>query len=88
MIELRDIKKNYGEILALRGVSTTIERGEIVGLLGQNGAGKVGDAILMSVGELALAALAHIFGLGHGAQELVFQGANFIFELGDTRLEL
>jgi ABC-2 type transport system ATP-binding protein len=40
MIELQDIKKNYGEIVALGGISASIERGEIVGLLGQNGAGK------------------------------------------------
>jgi len=36
MIELREIQKNYGEIEALRGISTEIQRGEIVGLLGPN----------------------------------------------------
>jgi ABC-2 type transport system ATP-binding protein len=40
MIELRNLTKKYGEVEALRGVSTTIERGEVVGLLGPNGAGK------------------------------------------------
>ena len=38
MIELQDIKKNYGEILALQGISASIERGEIVGLLAATGA--------------------------------------------------
>jgi ABC-2 type transport system ATP-binding protein len=34
------LAKNYGRIQALKGVSLTVERGEIFGLLGQNGAGK------------------------------------------------
>ena len=32
--------KTFGKIRALKGVSLTVERGEIFGLLGQNGAGK------------------------------------------------
>jgi len=40
MIELRDLKKTYGETVALRGITTSISRGEVVGLLGPNGAGK------------------------------------------------
>ena len=40
MIEIKNLKKNYGEIEALRGISTSIDKGEIVGLLGPNGAGK------------------------------------------------
>jgi ABC-2 type transport system ATP-binding protein len=51
MIELRGISKNYGEIEALRGISTSIERGEIVGLLGPNGAGKT-TAMKILVGYL------------------------------------
>lgn len=40
MIEIERLTKSYGEVQALRGISTRIERGEIVGLLGPNGAGK------------------------------------------------
>lgn len=35
-----NLVKHYGRVEALRGVSLTVERGEIFGLLGQNGAGK------------------------------------------------
>jgi ABC-2 type transport system ATP-binding protein len=40
VIATRDVVKHYGRIEALRGVSLTVEKGEIFGLLGQNGAGK------------------------------------------------
>ncbi|MCF1183489.1 ABC transporter ATP-binding protein [Marichromatium gracile] len=40
MIEVRELSRNYGELQAVREVSFSIDRGEIVGLLGHNGAGK------------------------------------------------
>lgn len=40
MIEVRNISKYFGERLVLDDVSFTIKKGEIVGLLGLNGAGK------------------------------------------------
>jgi ABC-2 type transport system ATP-binding protein len=40
VIETRDLVKPYGRIQALKGVSLSVEKGEIYGLLGQNGAGK------------------------------------------------
>ncbi len=40
IIETRQLAKRYGRIEALRGVTLTVEKGEIYGLLGQNGAGK------------------------------------------------
>ncbi len=39
-IELRDLAKNYRGVQALKGVSLSVEKGEIYGLLGRNGAGK------------------------------------------------
>ena len=40
LLELRDVHAYYGNIQALRGVSLTVEPGEIVTLIGSNGAGK------------------------------------------------
>jgi linearmycin/streptolysin S transport system ATP-binding protein len=40
VLEVTDVRKTYGPIEALRGVSLTVEEGEIFGLLGPNGAGK------------------------------------------------
>ena len=40
VIETRELRKNYGLIPALKGVSLSVEKGQIYGLLGQNGAGK------------------------------------------------
>jgi ABC-2 type transport system ATP-binding protein len=39
-IEVRNLRKRYGEYEAVRGVDITVRRGEVFGLLGPNGAGK------------------------------------------------
>ena len=40
MIEIKDIKKGYKNLEVLKGVTLSIEKGEIFALLGSNGAGK------------------------------------------------
>ena len=40
MLEVNDIHAYYGNIHALKGISLTVEEGEIVSLIGANGAGK------------------------------------------------
>ena len=40
MLEVRDVSKRYGGVVALAGCSMTIERPGIYGLIGPNGAGK------------------------------------------------
>jgi len=40
MLELRDVHSYYGHIHALKGISLSVEKGEIVTLIGANGAGK------------------------------------------------
>ncbi|MDO5111254.1 MAG: ABC transporter ATP-binding protein [Clostridia bacterium] len=40
MLEIKDLKVNYGGIEALKGIGFEVEAGEIVTLIGANGAGK------------------------------------------------
>lgn len=40
LLELKDVKVNYGVIQALKGISLTVNEGEIITLIGANGAGK------------------------------------------------
>jgi len=39
-VEVKNLVKNYGSIEAVKGISFTIDKGEIFGLIGPNGAGK------------------------------------------------
>jgi lipooligosaccharide transport system ATP-binding protein len=40
MLDVKDLRKSYGDVEVLRGVSLSLARGECYGLLGPNGAGK------------------------------------------------
>jgi len=40
LVEVRDLRRTYGSTEVLRGISFSVRRGELFGLLGTNGAGK------------------------------------------------
>ncbi len=50
MLEIKDLKVRYGNIEALHGISFTVDKGEIVTLIGANGAGKT--TTLLSIARL------------------------------------
>ncbi|WP_026925422.1 ABC transporter ATP-binding protein [Glycomyces arizonensis] len=52
MLEIKDLKKRFGDTVALDGVSLSAEPGEVVGFVGANGAGKT-TAMRIAMGVLA-----------------------------------
>ncbi|NDB33781.1 MAG: ABC transporter ATP-binding protein [Flavobacteriia bacterium] len=50
MIEVRDIKKQYGELPILKGISFQVKKGEIISIVGSSGAGKT--TLLQILGTL------------------------------------
>ncbi len=51
MLTLSNVRKSYGDLVAVDGLSLSVQPGEIFGLLGPNGAGK-STTVLMAVGLL------------------------------------
>ena len=49
VIEVQNLTKRYGQTTVVNGISFSVERGEIFGLLGPNGSGKT-TTILMLMG--------------------------------------
>ena len=58
LLEIRDLVVRYGEIEALRGVSLSVDEGQVVTLLGANGAGK--STTLRAISGLAKPAAGEI----------------------------
>ncbi len=59
-IEVKGLRKTYGQFEAVRGIEFTVPRGEVFGLLGPNGAGKTTTVEILegyrtrSAGEVAV----------------------------------
>ncbi len=50
MLEVRDLDAAYGEVMVLRGVGLSVDRGESVAVIGANGAGK--STLLRAISSL------------------------------------
>jgi ABC-2 type transport system ATP-binding protein len=61
-IRVTDLTKRYGEVEAVRGISFTIPRGQIFGLIGPDGAGKTSTFQILSGVMEATSGAAEIFG--------------------------
>jgi branched-chain amino acid transport system ATP-binding protein len=77
LLEVSDIRARYGSIEALKGVSLTVEEGEVVTLIGSNGAGK--STTLRSISGLTPASAGRIEFAGEDitnvpAHEIVVRG--------------
>ena len=59
LLEIRDLRASYGAVEVLRGIDFTVAQGEIVALLGTNGAGK--STILRCISGLLAPDSGHIF---------------------------
>ena len=81
MLELRNVKTFYGNIQALRGISIKIAEGEIITLIGANGAGK--STTLMSICGIAPPRSGDLFFMGQPIQEL---SPNKIVALGISQV--
>ena len=66
-LQVSDLRKSYGDVAALRGVSFEVREGEVFGLLGPNGAGKTTTLSIIATLLRASDGDAHVFGhhVGH-----------------------
>jgi putative ABC transport system ATP-binding protein len=87
VLELRDVVKEYpGEVHALRGVSLTIDEGELCGIIGPSGSGKSTLLYIMGTLERASGGLVRIAGEDvAGASERALAGlrarsVGFVFQ--------
>jgi branched-chain amino acid transport system ATP-binding protein len=83
MLEIKDLQVSYGAIKALHGVSLTVRKGEIVTLIGANGAGK--STTLRAISGLVRAAGGNVTYDGQpitnlAAHELVKRGLSHVPE--------
>jgi len=68
-IEVRDLRKSYGEVEAVRGVSFEVARGEVFCLLGPNGAGKTTTVEILEGYRLRTGGDARVLGRDPAAGE-------------------
>src|SRR5437879_4288439 len=60
MLEVDGLEVRHGAVHAVRGLSLTVDRGEIVGLIGPNGAGKSSRGLGPRLGDVVFDALQEI----------------------------
>ncbi len=66
-LEAREVRKRYGTVRALDGVTLSVEEGEFFGLLGPNGAGKT--TLISALGGLAIPDSGSVAVMGHDVRD-------------------
>src|SRR4051794_18635316 len=72
-VEVRGVRKAYGELQALDGVDFTVHRGEVLALLGPNGAGKTTLVEILEGHRMADAGDVSVLGYDPGKRERAFR---------------
>jgi ABC-2 type transport system ATP-binding protein len=72
-VQVRGLKKAYGELQALDGVDLTVRRGEVLALLGPNGAGKTTLVEILEGHRMADAGEVSVLGHDPGKRERHFR---------------
>ncbi len=72
-IEVNELRKSYGDVEAVRGVSFAVERGEVFGLLGPNGAGKTTTVEILEGYRRKGAGEVSVLGFDPGRAERAFR---------------
>jgi ABC-2 type transport system ATP-binding protein len=80
VVEVRDLKKHYGKVHAVDGVTFTLEQNRIYGLLGRNGAGKTTLMSLLTAQEFATSGSIEVFGHSPVENAAVLEQTAFIKE--------
>jgi ABC-2 type transport system ATP-binding protein len=72
-IEVRDLRKSYGDLEAVAGVDLTVARGEVFALLGPNGAGKTTAVEILEGHRQRSSGEVHVLGYDPGRGERDFK---------------
>ena len=73
VIEVRGLRKRYGELEAVRGIDLCIERGEVFALLGPNGAGKTTTVEILEGHRARSAGDVSVLGFDPGRNEVALK---------------
>ena len=68
LLEVRDLEVSYGLIKAIKGVSFEVDRGEVVALIGANGAGKT--TIMHAINCIIPKAAGKVFFVRNAAEKI------------------
>ena len=80
-IELRNVTKEFGEVMAVDHVNFSVKEGELVGLLGPSGGGKT--TVLRMIAGLEAPTDGEIYIRGKQVNDLSVQQRNIHFKAAD-----